>query len=407
MSSARDAVIAAKSILFVHNTYREKGGEESVIRTSRQLLERNGYSISFFERRSDDFLKASFASRFLSTLQIPFSFDVYFALRKKIREVGAKLVHAHNIFPFISPSVYSAAHAEGVPVVHTLHNYRTLCVNGLFLRDGKPCERCIGGNTLHAVGGRCYGGSLPQSIAMAGNLAIHRLFGTWKNGADAYIALSEFSKRKFVEGGLPEDKIRVMPNFLDVASYPFESNPEKYLLFLGRLSQEKGLKTLLAAYEKLKVKTAAPPLEIIGDGPLQGFLTEYMKSHPELSIRWHGRLEGNEKIERLKKAALLVFPSECYENCPLTILESLAVGTPVVGSKLGGTQELIKNDATGAHFSAADPNDLAQTLASLLADTEKLYSMRVRSREEAERRFDSSLGLQRLVALYDEVLTKK
>ncbi len=394
---------ATQPVLFVHNVYREAGGEETVVRNLRQTLERNGQSTEFFERRSDDFLSAPLPKKILSTLQVPFSFEVHAALRRKIRETNARLVHAHNIFPLISPSVYAAAHGAGVPVVHTLHNYRTLCVNGLFLRDGKPCERCIGGNTLHAVGGRCYGGSLSQSAVMASTLAIHRMLGTWRHGADAYIALSEFSKRKFVEGGLPEEKIHVQPNFLDLSAYPFEPNAEDYILFLGRLSQEKGLQTLLRAYEIVASRTAAPPLEIIGDGPLQGFLSEFIRTHPALPVRWHGRLEGGQKVEKLKKASLLVFPSECYENCPLAVLESLATGTPVLGSRLGGTQELIREEETGALFAAGDPENLAQILGSVLDDRQKLAAMRVNARKAAEQRYGASVGVERLLSLYDKI----
>lgn len=405
MTPAPSSVVPKGPILFVHNAYREAGGEETVIRTLRRTLERNGHPTEIFERRSDDFLGAPFLSRALSTLQIPFSFDVYSALRKKIRETGARLVHAHNIFPFISPSVYAAARRASVPVVHTLHNYRTLCVNGLFLRDGKPCERCIGGNTLHAIGGRCLGGSLSQSAVMAANLFFQRAANTWRRGADAYIALSAFSKRKLVEGGLPGERIEVMPNFLDMADYPFEPKPENYILFLGRLSREKGLETLLRAYEILASRTAAPALEIIGDGPLQGFLTEFMKGRPSLALRWHGRLDGKEKIEKLKRAALLVFPSECYENCPLAVMESLAVGTPVAGSRLGGTQELIRDGETGVLFAAGDPSALAKSLESLLADSRGLMAMRARARKAAEECFDAQAGIANLVSLYDRLLS--
>lgn len=391
------------SVLFIHNLYRTPGGEEAGIDVLESALQEAGWSAGRYQADSRIFQGAGALERLLLALQVPYSWRVDRELSAVLASRRPALVHAHNIFPFLSPSVYMAAARRGTPIVQTLHNYRLVCANGLLLRDGRVCERCLGGNLWPAVGGKCYQGRRGASALMAFTLWLHQRLGTWHDRVSAFVALSEFSKRKLIQGGLPAHKIHVIPNFVDVAGHPAAGTTEDRWLYLGRLSREKGLETLLKAYEAASHRAPVPPLHIAGSGPLEGMVRDFRVNHPALRVEYHGQVAGPEKWRLLAASSALIFPSECYENCPYAVLESLAVGTPVIGARLGGTQELLEGGRHGILFSAGDPADLARVLSEKAGHRETA-SMRQEARKTAEKKYGKTVVLPRILDLYSSVM---
>jgi glycosyltransferase involved in cell wall biosynthesis len=286
-----------------------------------------------------------------------------------------------------------------VPVVQSLHNYRLLCPNALFLRDGHVCEDCLG-KTLAwpAIQHGCYRGSRAATGVLAGTLALHRLKGTWIHKVDRYIALTEFAREKLIAGGLPADQIAVKPNF--VPSSPSPGNGEgQFALFVGRLSAEKGTQVLLEAWRHLQ---QAVPLKIVGGGPQADLVRQAAAA--DRRIEWLGRRTPEGVLELMSQALVLIIPSICYEVCPKSLLESLAVGTPVLASRLGALAELVEDGRTGRHFTPGDPHDLADQLQRMLANRYALEAMRRAAREEFLQKYTAERNYQLLIEIYQSVV---
>ena len=257
------------------------------------------------------------------------------------------LAHVHNTFVMISPSIYSACYEAQVPVVQTLHNYRLLCPAGTFFRDGKVCEECVEGSLLRGVAHACYHDSRSATAIIAIMLATHRLRDTWTREISCFIALSEFARDKLVEGGLPREKIFVKPNF--VSPDPgARRNDGDYVLFVGRLSPEKGVATILAAWKKLP---RSIPLVIIGGGPDQERLQAEVLRDGISNIHFKGQLPRQETLAAINSAKIMVISSEWYETFCMVIAESYACSTPVICSRMGVMQELVADgpDRTSLH----------------------------------------------------------
>nr|WP_259331163.1 glycosyltransferase family 4 protein [Thermus thermophilus] len=320
----------------------------------------------------------------------------YRRVREAIRQHRPDLVHVHNTFPLASPAVIHAAKAEGVPVVMTLRNYRLLCVNALFFREGRVCEDCLGRLPWRGVVHGCYRDSRLASLGVASMLALHRALRTW-NLVDRFIALTEFARQKFVEGGLPAEKIVVKPNFVHPDPGPGEGRGG-YALFVGRLSPEKGVRTLLRAWALLGGRV---PLKVVGDGPLADEVREAARRLP--GVEWLGRKSPKEVYALMGEAAFLVFPSEWYETFGRVAIEAFAKGTPVVASRIGAVGEVTEDGRTGLHFRPGDPEDLAAKVEWLLAHPEELARMRKEARAEYETKYTAERNYEQLMAIYQGV----
>ena len=344
-------------ILQCHNFYQQPGGEDQVFHDEAHLLRSHGHEVIQFTRHND-------AIRDMPSWQLAvrtvWNRQTLAELGETIRRERPALVHFTNTFPLLSPSAYFAARREGVKVVQSLHNYRLLCPNALFLRDGKACEACLGKllawpSVRHA----CYRNDRKATAAVAGMLAFHRALGTWNRAVDLYLALTEFGKRKFIQGGLPADKIAVKPNFA-----PSDPGPGKgiggYAIFVGRLSAEKGIETLLASWTKSPPDL---PLMIVGEGPLADRVREAMAVNPR--IQWLGQQPSQHVIELIGAAMMLVLPSITYEGFPKTIVEAFSRGTPVVASNFGAMSELVDPNRTGLLFAPGDSKALSESVTGL------------------------------------------
>lgn len=384
-------------ILTLHNYYQQPGGEEQIFATESALLESNGHEVLCYTLNNDQIATTNPLKLAKNTL---WNSTVYHDLRSLIRKKKPQVAHFHNTFPLISPSAYYAAKDEGVAVVQTLHNYRLLCPNALFFRDGRVCEDCLGKVPLPGVIHRCYRGSLSASAMVAATTSFHSLLGTWSKAVDVFIVYSQFALNKFIQGGLPAHKIAFKTNFLHPAPMPSEGKGG-YAVFVGRLSIEKGLGVMLDAWRQLDKKI---PLKILGDGPMAGLVTKAAQEMPE--IEWLGRKPLEEVYEIVGNASFLVFPSEWYETFGRVAIEAFAMGTPVVASHIGAIAELVKNERNGLLFRPSDPADLADKISWLLDHPQELCQMRLSARAEFDAKYTADANCKRLIEIYQAVINR-
>jgi glycosyltransferase involved in cell wall biosynthesis len=386
-------------ILLVHNYYQQAGGEDVVFRQDAELLRREGHEVVEYCRSNAEFGEPTLVGTIKIAKGTIWSSDSHRKIRTLLRRDKYDLAHVHNTFVRISPSIYWACHEASVPVVQTLHNYRMFCPNGVCFRNGHVCEECKEHSVLRGIRHACYRDSRAATATVAVMLAVHHWRQTWVQMVDRYIALSEFSRRKFHEAHLPPEKIIVKPNFI----YPdpgIGDKPRRYALFVGRLSPEKGLGTLLSAWDRVH---RSIPLRIAGDGPLRGELEAQATQRGLSNVSFYGRLESREVMSLMQGARFLVFPSECYENCPTSILEAFACGCPVIASDIGGMQELVDNGRTGLHFRAGRPSDLAEKVEWAWTHSEQTALMEREARGKFERKYTAETSYRTLIEIYRSV----
>lgn len=382
-------------ILSIHNNYQIRGGEDVSREAEECLLREMGNSVSIYQEHNDRVAAIGTAQMALRTV---WSTESYNIVKQKLKNSNCDLIHVQNFFPLISPSVYYAAKSEGVPVVQTLRNYRLLCPNGLFFRDGQVCEDCVGKfvpypGVIHS----CYRENKAASGAVATMITAHRTMRTWTEMVDIYISLTEFARQKFIAGGIPAEKIVVKPNFVNPDPGVGEGSGG-YALFVGRLSVEKGLDTLLAAWEHLGGKM---PLKIVGDGPLASEVAQTTKKLPQ--VEWLGRKPMSEVHALMGEAKLLIFPSKWYETFGRVALEAFAKGTPVIAANIGAIAELVDHGRTGLHFKPGDSLDLAAKVEWALQHPNELLKMRSEARAEFENKYTAKKNYHRLMEIYSKV----
>jgi len=377
-------------VLIAHNAYQQHGGEDSVVADEAALLRAQGHEVELFSARNDDIVGMGRVELLRRTLwSRPAADD----MRRRCAAFRPDVVHVHNSFPLLSPAIHWAAAEAGVPVVQTLHNFRLLCPQAMLLREGRVCEDCVGRVPWRGAVRGCYRGSVAQSTVLAGMLTLHRGLGTWQRRVNRFIALTEFSRAKFIEGGLPAERIAVKPNFADLPA-PSEG-PREGFLFVGRLSPEKGLDVLATA-----AREAQLPVTVLGNGPMQ----ESLMADALLNLR--GAMPMAEVLAQMRSATALVLPSICYENFPRTLVEAWACGLPVIASRLGAMAELVDEGATGLLFEAGNAASLAQTLRWADQHPDELAAMGRRAREHYTAHYTAERNLQQLMAIYDEAIVE-
>jgi len=385
-------------VVTVFNRYLQRGGEEQVFEDEAALLSSRGCDVAAVAEpmgEPEGLLERARMAR--DAVWSPASYRRFLDLLEAERP---HVLHLHNFFPLISPSIYHACRRRNVPVVHTLHNYRFLCAGNNLYRRGAVCEKCLGKIVpWHGLRHRCYQGSAPRTAVVAAMLGVHNLLGTWRRNVDVFIALTGFSRAKFAAGGLPAEKLFVKPNFVAPDPGPGRGRGG-YALFAGRLAEEKGVRCLLKAWER-----GAPPLplKIAGDGPLRDEVAAQAARLP--GVEYVGP-QPRSRVQRLMSdAVFLVCPSELYEGAlPLTILESFAAGTPVVASNLGAMSGAIEPGRTGWLFRAGDPGDLADRARKAAAEAPGL---RAAARQEFETKYTAEKNFALLLDAYRRALARR
>jgi glycosyltransferase involved in cell wall biosynthesis len=386
-------------VLVCHNFYQQPGGEDGVFADETALLESHGHDVTRFTVHNDAVAGTGKLALFGKTV---WNRDLARQIADLVRRNRAEVVHFHNTFPLISPAAYYAARKAGAAVVQTLHNYRLLCPGAMFLRDGAVCESCLGRVPIPAVIHKCYRGSRAASAVTAVMLTSHRILRTYRSRVDAYVALTEFGRQKFIAGGLPADRVVVKPNF--VSPDPGAGDGAGgYAVFVGRLAPGKGLETLIEAWTR---HAPGLPLKVLGDGPL----AEVVRNASAASggaVEWLGRKPLAEVYDAIGHAAVLVMPSVWSEGLPKTLIESFAKGTPVVASKLGALAESVTHGRTGLHFQPGDAADLARQVQRAAANAGALATMRVECRNEFERRYTGEQNHRMLIEVYRGALERR
>ena len=354
------------------------------------MLRQYGHEVEFYKRDNAELMHIDKAS---AAAQALWSTHTRRDIADLIERFRPDVIHAHNTMPLISPSLYWAAAKGQVPVVQTLHNFRLLCPQATLLREGKVCEDCVGKVPWRGVVHACYRGSVAQTAVLALTNTVHRAVGTWSDKVTRYIALTDFARAKFIAGGLPAERIRVKPNFVDLPAQP--EGRRDGALFVGRLSEEKGIDTLLAAArllpEGLRVR-------VVGDGPMA------KRVAAEPGIEWLGAQVSEAVYALMRQAQVLLLPSICYDNFPRTLVEAYASSLPVMASDLGPLRDLVHNGRTGWLVPVGDAQAWASAITNVTARPADLRIMGREARRHYERELNPTSNYQRLMSIYEEAL---
>ena len=378
-------------ILVVHNRYREYGGEDSVFGSEVALLRSAGHQVDTLTVSNDSIGDAS--ARFSAALLCAYNPSARKRIETALAANRPDVVHVHNFFPLISPSVFYACAAVGIPAVWTLHNYRIACANGLLFRDGAPCEKCLGATALWGVAHRCYRGSVAGSAAVAAMIEFNRRVGTWRRKVARFIALTQFSRRKLEAAGVPSERICVKPNFVpDPGVHGRDTRAG--VVFVGRLSREKGVHSLMRAWRDLDI-----PLTVIGDGPEMADL----RAMAPPGVRFAGHCSREQTLAAMGQAAAMIVPSIWYECFPVATVEAMSLGTPILASRIGALEEIIEDGVSGHHFNPGDAADMARVARAAFTDPTRLRSMGAAARTKYETEYSPKRNLEMLVSIYDEV----
>jgi len=351
-------------VIFFHNQYQHKGGEDSVVANEIRLLEDHGHLVDAAIISNDEI--KSVKDKLYAAMNVAYSKQSYDWCCERLERFRPDIAHVHNIFPLITTAVYDACRDNNVPVVQTFHNYRIYCANGLLLRDGKICEDCLqSGSALPAVIHGCYRGSRIASFFVARMINTNRKNKTWERKINRVIVASNYTREKLLEGGIPFKNICLKPHLAFPKYAPIvKVDPDKlYALCISRLSHEKGIETLLESWKQQDIE-----LRIVGGGPER----ERYERLASDKVRFLGRLDDKELAYQLSNAAFMVMPSECYENFPVVVAEAYSYGVPVVASNIGSLKELVLHDETGLLFQAGNPDNLKSMIDQLKNDDAKL-----------------------------------
>lgn len=381
-------------ILSVHNEYLIRGGEEESRKAEVSVLKQYGNELSSYVENNKKIADLSQVNAALRTL---WSKESYRTVKQILQAKKHDVIHVQNFFPLVSPSVYYAAQSEGVPVVQAVRNYRFLCANTFMYRDGNVCELCVKKSfKVDAIQHKCYRENRAASATAASMHLLHSILPTW-NRIDRFLAVSEFVKKKMVEGGFPEHKITVKPNFV----YPdpgISLDKEEFILYVGRLQPEKGIMHLL---ETVDAMNAPIKLKIIGEGTL---LPEVLKfANRNNNIEYLGKMPLTDTYDVIGKAKALVIPSLWHEPFGRVIVEAYAKGTPVIGARMGGIPELIENGITGYTYEAKSQSDLAAQIDRIYSNTALSKEMGLAAYDLYKRKYTPEANYRMMLDTYNQV----
>lgn len=381
-----------RRVAIVHTRYRQRGGEDVVADSETALLRSGGLEVHRIDFDNADLVDGSPLRNARTTI---WNASAVARVRDELAAIDPDVVHVHNTFPLASPGVFDAA--KRYPLVHTLHNYRWACPAATLLRNGVPCEACVGRIPFPGVLHGCYRGSRSASAVVAAALTLHRWRGTLRH-VDRFIALTAFARGRVIAGGLPSDRVAVKPNFTEPGRSRPAGPPPAHLLFVGRLTSDKGTEVLARAWHEHHA--TLPPLRIVGDGPERARL-EGVRGLEVLGAR-----TSSEVGELLRAARALVMPSIWYEGLPLVILEALAAGLPIIASDIGSLSELVRHDVDGWKVPAGDATGLAAAARAAAALDDTQWRRRSEAALERYRRdFTPERNLDRLLEVYAEART--
>jgi glycosyltransferase involved in cell wall biosynthesis len=377
-------------ILVAHNAYLYRGGEDTVVESEIALLQRHGHEVMLYRR---DNTELDALPRWQAAMDSVWSKRTVMEVGRLLGSFRPHLIHAHNTFPLISPSLYGIADELGIPVVQTLHNFRLLCPQAMLMRNGRYCDDCVGRWPWRAVLHRCYRGSLAQSAVSAGMVSGHRILGTWRNRVRRYIVLNQMCREIFIRGGLPPEKLSIKPNFVEANGAP-GAHKRHGGLFIGRLAAEKGLLTLAQAIRQKPVTRIA----VCGSGPLQAFVEQ------SEWLDYIGFEQGETLRTRIANAEFLVMPSTGIESFGLAAIEAFACGTPVIASRHGGLREIVEHGHNGLLVTPGNAEELADAIAYAVSNPIQMRRMGLEAYQTYLARYTPERNYTTLMTIYDQTL---
>lgn len=385
-------------VLVVHNYYQEKGGEYVAVTNQINLFKSNGIDSSLFTKESLEFKSQPIAEKIFAIPETIYSRKSYNEIKAIVEQEKPDVAHVHNVFPLLSPSVYLALKEAGIPIIQTIHNFRFLCPNGLFFTHGHSCELCKKGNTTHAVRQKCYKNSYLFSALYALSIGINRRNGIFQL-IDRFVALTRFTKDKLIESGLAApEKISVLGNFIPdpLPEVQNGNSDQRRVAFIGRLSEEKGILTLVKAMRYMPDVR----LFIAGEGPAKVKIDQLRAEYELENIQMTGQLEGDKKWDLIRDVQAVIVPSECYETFSITTLEAMAAGRAVVASRIGSLPYLVDQNINGVLFDPGHSQQLAQSIRELVSDPQKCSLLGLNGRKKVENHFSETAHLEGLMEIY-------
>lgn len=382
-------------VLLLHNRYQIPGGEDMAVRQECAMLRAAGFTVDLLEANNDAI--GSAAQKIKAAIQVPYSFSARQMVSDRILAFRPEIVHVHNFFPTLTPSVYDACRGAGVPVVQTLHNYRLMCANGLLFREGHVCTECLGRTfPLPAIRHGCYRDSRLGSAAVAAMIGIHRIRNTWIQRVDRFIALTEFARGLFAtEAGIPREKIAVKPN---AAPDPgLGDGCGGYALYVGRFSREKGIEIVLEAATRESGLGIA--LRVAGSGPLQAKVEAAQSAGRLEYVGW----QDPDGVRRLMlQARVLLIPSLCFEGLPMVVPEAFGAGLPIIASRIGALATLVEDGANGLLVEPGNPAALASAVRRIASDGRLESELRRGARQTYEALYRPEVNVRLLQQIYEQ-----
>ncbi len=385
-------------ILQIHNAYQHFSGEEVVVNAEYNMLKDYKHDVQQWIVQNSGLDNVNLVTKTNIALQSIWSSKSYKQVCQKLQEFQPDIVHVHNTIPLISPSVYAACNNVGIPVIHTLHNYKLICPGAYLYRQGKVCEDCIGKVIPSpSVVNSCYRGSRSQSAITAIGLAFNQLRKTYQKNIDIYITLTSFARQKFIEAGLPAEKVAVKPNFVS-SDIQVGEHAGGYALFVGKLVKYKGIETLLKAWHLLDETI---PLKVVGQGPLEILL----KSNLPQGVEYLGSIPRDKVIHLMQNASALIFPSEWHEPFGMVAVEAFATGLPVIGSRIGGIPEIVRDGYSGWNFTPNDAENLVKTVKLAWSDTSELKRRGFIARQQYEDYYSQEKNYRMMMNIYETAIS--
>jgi glycosyltransferase involved in cell wall biosynthesis len=380
-------------ILQVHSKYKKRGGEETVVAEEKSVLEANGDEVIQYLKDNAETDRYSTLELIKLSLRQRKNNEAVTELKKLVKEEKPDICHVHNVYPLISPAIYKVCQELNVPVIQTLHNYKMLCTNSLFFREGEVCELCMNKSLVNSLKYRCYKNSLVATAVQADTIQYHRRKGTWQNQVDTYVCLTEFHRQKMIEGGLPEQKIVVKPNF--TREIRKEIRYEDYFLFVGRLDESKGLADLL----KLFRSCTESQFVLIGESDRPDELSQFA------NVKYLGPQSREVVLEHISQCKAVVFPSKYYEGMPMVILEAFSLQKAVIARNVGAMSSMIRNHENGVSYN--DPQGLIDGVNMLEKQSELAQNLGQNAHQDYLNLYSVEQGYKNLKNLYQSVLEKK
>lgn len=384
------------TILVCHNHYALRAGEDHAVAAQCALLRAHGHTVILYTHDNAEIAAWPWWRKAWAAIAACCNPHTAREIAALVARTRPDVAHVHNVFPLLSPSVFVALRRARVPVVYSAHNFRCVCANGLLFRHGRPCHECLEWRYMACVRGACFRGSRAASLWYAAIIWWHRRRRTLQRAVHRLIALNHFSRDVFVQAGFEEQQVVVLPNCADTTHSVATDTPEPYVLFAGRLSDEKGIMTLIEA----AARVPQAHIRIAGSGPREDDVRAAIAAHGLAHVELLGRLPPADVARITAHALALIFPSTCYENCPLVVINALWAGTPVIAARTGGVPEFVPEGIAGWLFTPGHSEELAARLRWLFAHQAEAAAVRPRARAWARGQFDPHQHVARLAQIY-------